>query len=180
MASRIESLRAHPAHVATLAAWHHAEWGHLFEDWTLAKATAELGDHASRDSLPATLVLLEDGQLLGSVSLVFEDAPELDDFGSPWLASLYVVPEARGRGLGARLVRAAIAHAATQGIARLFLFTPLHAAFYERLGWRSIARSRANGTAVDVMAFTVAEGERGAESLFVAADGQASDPRSKK
>lgn len=159
--TRIEPLRAHSSHVGTLAGWHHAEWGHLFEDWTLATAAAELADHASRDGMPTTLVLLEGEQLLGSVSLVFEDAPELDDFGSPWLASLYVVPPARGRGLGAQLVHAAIAHAAGQGIARLFLFTPRHAGFYERLGWRRIARSQANGTPVDVMAFTVAERQGG-------------------
>lgn len=143
----------HRDHIATLASWHHGEWGHLFDDWTLEIATTELLDHASRRTLPTTLVLVENDRLLGSVSLLFEDAAELDDFGSPWLASLFVVPEARGRGLGAALVNAALALAIDSGVSRLFLFTPDHAAFYQRLGWLSVGRSRVNGTAVDVMMF---------------------------
>lgn len=177
---RVALLQDHRGHIETLAAWHHGQWASLFEDWTLASASEELADHATRRSLPTTLVLLEGETLLGSVSLVFEDAPELDDFGSPWLASLYVVPEARGRGLGARLVQAAVAHAAGQGVERLYLFTPEHAAFYRQLGWRLIARSRANGTPVDVMMITVAAGKSGSESLFIAADWLQPDPRSKK
>ncbi len=148
---RIEFLDQHPGLVPTLAAWHHAQWGHLYEHWTLEVAQAELEDHAQRRSLPTTLVLLDGEVLIGSVSLVLEDAPELCDHGSPWLASLFVKPEARGHGFGAMLARAAVAKAAEQGIAELFLFTPEHAAFYERLGWRRLARTALKGTAVDLM-----------------------------
>jgi GNAT superfamily N-acetyltransferase len=148
---RIEFLDQHPGLVPTLAAWHHAQWGDLYDHWTLEVAHAELADHALRRSLPTTLVLLEGETLLGSVSLVLEDAPELCDQGSPWLASLYVLPEARGRGMGARLVRAAVATAAEQGVTELFLFTPEHAGFYERLGWRHLVRTALKGTPVDLM-----------------------------
>ena len=148
---RIEFLDQHPGLVPLLAQWHHAQWGDLYDYWSLDVARAELADHALRRTLPTTLVLLEGETLLGSVSLVLEDAPEFCDQGSPWLASLYVMPEARGRGLGARLVRAAVATAAEQGIAELFLFTPEHAEFYERLGWRRLTRTALKGTPVDLM-----------------------------
>lgn len=148
---RIEFLDQHPGLVPLLAQWHHAQWGHLYSHWTFEVALAELEDQSRRRSLPTTLVLLEGETLFGSVSLVLEDAPELSEHGSPWLASLYVVPEARGRGLGAMLVRAAVATAAGQGVQELFLFTPEHAAFYERLGWRRLARTALKGTPVDLM-----------------------------
>ena len=148
---RIDYIDQHREHVATLATWHHAEWGHLYNDWTLDVARAELADHASHRTLPTTLVLIDDGRPLGSVSLVLEDAPEFCDEGSPWLASLYVAPEARGRGLGARLVNAAVALAARERITQLFLFTPEHAKFYQRLGWRLITRTSLKGTPVDLM-----------------------------
>jgi len=137
-AARILPLAEVPGHAATLARWHHAHWGHFYDPahWDLAIATAELEDHAGRRGLPTTLVAMDDGQLLGSVSLVQEDAPEFRDVGEAWLASLYVRPEARGRGLGARLVNACVALAAREGLARLWLFTPEHAGFYARLGWR--------------------------------------------
>ena len=148
---RIDYLDQHRDHIATLAAWHHREWGHLYADWTLDAAQAELVEHAAHRSLPTTLVLIDGERLLGSVSLVLEDAPEFSDEGSPWLASLYVIPEARGRGLGTRLVNAAVAVAAHLQIVELFLFTPDQAAFYQRLGWRVITRTSLKGTVVDLM-----------------------------
>ena len=149
---RIESIALHRDRVATLAAWHHAQWGHLYSHWTKGVAAAELEDHALRTSgLPTSLLAFEGEELLGSVSLVFEDAPELQEHGSPWLASLYVKPEARGRGIGAALVRAALARAAEEGVGELFLFTPEHKDFYARLGWRPLARTALKGVAVDLM-----------------------------
>jgi GNAT superfamily N-acetyltransferase len=149
---RIEPISAHPGRVDTLAAWHHAQWGHLYSHWTYEVCRDELAGHAARaDGLPTTLVALEGAELLGSVSLVFEDAPELQEHGSPWLASLYVTPPARGRGLGTALARAAVARAAAEGIGELFLFTPEHRAFYARLGWSGIARTALKGTPVDLM-----------------------------
>src|SRR6188508_2886397 len=122
---RIESIALHRDQVATLAAWHHAQWGHLYSHWTYEVAFAELGEQAARgQGLPTTLLALDGEDLLGSVSLVFEDAPELQEHGSPWLASLYVKPDARGRGIGASLVRAALERAGEEGVDQLFLFTP--------------------------------------------------------
>jgi GNAT superfamily N-acetyltransferase len=147
----IRFLAEAPTHADTLARWHHAEWGDLYTDWSLDDARAELHDHATRRTRPTTLVALEHGELLGSVSLVDSDAPELDALGDAWLASLYVVPKARGRGLGAALVRALIAHAAVQRIDRLWLFTPEHAGFYARLGWNEAGRTHLGRTPVTVM-----------------------------
>ena len=151
---RIEFIDQHREHIATLAAWHHEQWGHLYDDWTLDAARTELETHARQRSLPTTLIAVDDGVALGSVSLVLEDAPELCEHGSPWLANLYVVPGARGQGIGTQLVRAAVELAAQSGVAQLFLFTPEHAGFYRRLGWRQIARTSLKGTAVDLMEFS--------------------------
>jgi predicted N-acetyltransferase YhbS len=141
------------AHLPALAACHHAEWATLYTNWSEADALAELQAHAAGDGvLPSTLVALaHDGALLGSVSLVAEDSPDLVAFPGPWLASLYVVPQARGRGLGEALVRALVAKAAEAGVPHLRLFTPHHRAFYERLGWRFEASPRVGGGTVDVL-----------------------------
>jgi GNAT superfamily N-acetyltransferase len=155
---RIEPIAMHRGQVATLAAWHHAQWGHLYSHWTYEVCLAELDEHASRSNgLPTTLLALGGDELLGSVSLVFEDAPELQEHGSPWLASLYVKPQARGRGIGAQLANAAVARARLEGVDELFLFTPEHRDFYARLGWREIARTALKGTPVDLMCIAPAE-----------------------
>jgi len=48
---RIDAIGRHPQHIPDLAAWHHAEWGPLYDDWTLEAATAELADHATMQAL---------------------------------------------------------------------------------------------------------------------------------
>jgi GNAT superfamily N-acetyltransferase len=140
-----------PGLATTLARWHHAQWGALYTDWTLEVATDELIDHATRRAMPTTLVAMQGDAPLGSVSLVLEDAPELRDQGDAWLASLYVVPEARGQGLGVRLVRELVALAAREKVERLWLFTPEHAAFYARLGWRAQGSAKLRGVPVQLM-----------------------------
>lgn len=146
-------LRAQPQWAPTLADWHYREWGALFGDsWSPALALAELEQHAATDSLASTLIAVDGGDLLGSVSVLLDDAAELSHLGSPWLASLYVRPALRGHGTGARLVQAALDHAAQHDVQELLLFTPQHADFYRRLGWRVLCPARVNGQAVTVMA----------------------------
>lgn len=143
-----------PQWVATLAEWHHREWGALFGPaWSLQIAHEELQQQAAQppEAVPVTLLALRGNDLLGSVSVVAEDAPELDALGSPWLASLYVCPEARGAGIGSRLVQAAIAHARARSVSRMLLFTPDRAAFYRRLGWAELQRAEVFGHPVQVM-----------------------------
>lgn len=153
---RIAFLADHPRHALTLAHWHHREWGGLMPDWTRGDAERELADHAVRRDIPTTLVVLDDdGALVGSVSVLDEDASQFRDL-SPWLASLYVAPTARGRGLGARLVRAALDLARDQGVPRLYLFTPDRASFYERLGWTVLGSRLLAGRAVTLMAVDLA------------------------
>ncbi len=166
---RIGFLDAHREAIPTLASWHHDEWGHLYSEWTLEVGRAELEEHATRRTLPTTLVLHEGAALLGSVSLVLEDAPEFADEGSPWLASLFVRPDARGRGLGAMLVRAAVALASDIGIPELFLFTPGQRGFYERLGWAHVVRTTLKGTPVDLMRIAPTAEARPASSGAAAA-----------
>ncbi len=153
----IEAIGRHLACIEPLARWHHGEWGALYDDWTLEAATAELRDHATRTTLPTTLVLSEDDALLGSVSLLIEDAPALQDRGSPWLGSLFVPPEARGRGYGKILVDAAVAHAAHEGVALLRLFTLWHEDFYASLGWQLEERTSLHGTPVVIMSIRPAQ-----------------------
>lgn len=149
---RITALADHPEHAATLAAWHHAQWGHLFRDWTRDAARAELDDHATRRTHPTTLVALDaDGAPVGSASLIDDDADELRHHGGPWLASVFVREDARGSGIGTRLVRAVVDLAAREGLPHVQLFTTQHAPYYERLGWTTFARDVVNGHPVTLM-----------------------------
>jgi N-acetylglutamate synthase-like GNAT family acetyltransferase len=151
----IKFLADAPQYVDQLADWHHAQWQHLYENWTYEIARTELLAHAQCKTLPTTLVLSEKKLLIGSVSLLEIDAEALSHIGSPWLASLYVKPSERGKGCGAELVKAVIEHAKNIAIKKVFLFTPEHKAFYQQLGWQAFEQENLNGQAVDVMSYQV-------------------------
>jgi predicted N-acetyltransferase YhbS len=151
-APRIEWLGDARMHLRTLADWHVRAFADRVDAGLIAEAERELGRHAQRRALPTTLVALEGDALLGSVSLLDRDRPAPDHY-APWLGTLYVRPEARRRGIGARLVQAAVAEACRLGIGSLRLWTPRHAAFYARLGWRSLGRHQFGGIAVTLMQF---------------------------
>ena len=94
--------------------------------------------------------------VLGSVSLIDDD--ELDGYRDvrPWLASLYVVPTARGCGVGRALTQIAVERARSLGVARLHLFTAGQEAFYAALGWRIAGHAPAGDETATVMVFTTA------------------------
>lgn len=138
--------------VDRLADWHYAEWGALYADaWSLAACRSELAMHARSPTCPGTWVAERVNVLMGSVSVVEKDADELCEVGGPWLASLYVRPAERGRGLGRRLVLAAQAEASRAGYPRLWLFTLEHEALYRSLGWQFHRHGTVQGTPVSVM-----------------------------
>ncbi len=134
---RIESLGAHPRHLPALAAAHVQAFGALEPGWNVAAAAAELRSHAHAEAIPCTwLALAGDGDWLGSVSLLDQDHPQLDQY-RPWLASLYVRPPARGGGVGEALLAHAIARARAWGLPRLYLYCSGSVGdWYRRLGWR--------------------------------------------
>ena len=114
---RIAWLRDHPWHLEALARAHVEAFGALLPEWTVEQAAAELRSHTRERAIPTTLLALDaEGDWLGSVSLLREDHKLMRQY-SPWLASLYVRPEARGRGVGAALVLRCVAEASALGVA---------------------------------------------------------------
>jgi len=145
----IELLQSHAHHVPTLAHWHFDEWKHLYEDWKLDAVQADLEAHAT-EGVPTTLVALCDGDVIGSASLIDNDLRGYEHL-NPWLASLYVRSDWRGKGVGSRLVEAALAHARKIGLTRLYLFTPDQREFYLAKGFVDLQAADANGQPVFIL-----------------------------
>ena len=70
---------------------------------------------------------------------------------TPWIASIFVKPEARGRGIGSQLVTFAEAEGQRRGYALLYLMTPNKQRMYTRLGWSTIEEVEYRGEHVTVM-----------------------------
>ena len=74
---------------------------------------------------------------------------------SPWLASLYVIPIYRSRGVGSALVHRVIKEAEALGVETLYSFTPDREGFYIRLGWSTVERIEYRGYGVAIMVFEI-------------------------
>jgi predicted N-acetyltransferase YhbS len=148
--TRIDYLADHPAAAPLLADWHHREWADLLPGWSLAQALAELRTHMGRRQIPTTLVAIEGDRVIGSASLVVADLDGWEQL-TPWLASLYVLPERRGRGVGRRLVARVVDEAAALGVPTVYLWTAGQQAYYARMGWRVAAAVVCSGRAVAIM-----------------------------
>jgi GNAT superfamily N-acetyltransferase len=154
---RIENIADHPALVEIVARWQWGEWGHLDADDSLAARVASLRDQTNPDRLPTTYIALEGDEPLGTASLV-EDDMSIHRELTPWLASVYVTPTARGRGVASALVRHAVGQAAAMGVMRLYLYTPDAQGLYAKLGWQMIAEEHFEGHPVTMMAIDPAHG----------------------
>lgn len=135
----IRYLADRPEFIPTLAAWFHAQWGHLSPGNTPQTTAAELKLHLHHNEIPLALVAVADTQVVGSASLYLHDMRTRKDL-SPWLASVYVPVEHRNQGIGSRLVMAVEEKAKAMGFAVLYLWTDEKERFYAQMAWTVIGR----------------------------------------
>ncbi len=96
----IESLGRHAHLVETIARWHWNEWrgeGDPLQPWIEAHAK-----EGRLEGIPQAWIAFYDGEPIGSVSLI-EHNMDTNAYLTPWLASLFVLPEYRERGVGSSL-----------------------------------------------------------------------------
>ncbi len=136
--------------LSVLAGWHHGEWGYLHPGDTVEKRAERMKAHLGVKQVPTTFVALTDGEPVGSASLVGYDMESREDL-TPWLASVYVVPEYRRRGVGSALVKRVVEEARTLDIETLYLFTWGRERLYARLGWSVLERTEHKGEQIVIM-----------------------------
>jgi N-acetylglutamate synthase-like GNAT family acetyltransferase len=147
---KIQNLKDVPEHLTTLANWHHKQWYYLNPDESIDQRIKRMQPFLNDDLIPGTFIAEEDNELLGSAALVehdMETKPEL----SPWLASVYVAPSHRRKGVGTQLVLHVMMQARLAGIDTLYLFTPDKVTFYHKLGWRLVCSEQYHNHRVSIM-----------------------------
>lgn len=130
----IQPLYAAPQHASKVTEWLWQAFG----GDTLPQAFfASIVEHSqTAGALPVTFIAVENETLLGTVGLWRCDLISRQDL-YPWMAALYVAPEARGKGLAGKLQQHVIEYARTPGYCELFLYSACRG-FYERFGWQYI------------------------------------------
>ncbi|WP_102226150.1 GNAT family N-acetyltransferase [Acidimangrovimonas sediminis] len=110
---RISPLREVPEMAALVARRAWAAWWQGTEMTTDAYR-AGIAATAGTDGMPRTLVAHDAGRYFGSVLLIASDLPSRPAL-TPWIAALWVEPQARRQGLAVRLMTAARAEAGRLG-----------------------------------------------------------------
>lgn len=143
-------LDADSPHVPVVAQWTFMAWGHLHPGKTLQEAIEETAAECGTCGVPSVFVAMQGDIPVGTASLIADDMsirPEL----TPWLASVFVIPEWRGRGIASALVQRVEAEAQASRLGQFYLYTPDQQALYQRLGWQPIEQLGYRGENVTVM-----------------------------
>jgi N-acetylglutamate synthase-like GNAT family acetyltransferase len=134
--ARIVTLADRPDLAPAITRWIWNEWsehdGYSFEE-TLEYVS---GSSAGND-IPQTFVLLVDGEPVGTSSFVAADLKERPGL-TPWMASVFVIPEARRRGHVIRLIQAVEAAAVAASVPALWLHTDTAERIYAKAGWQTV------------------------------------------
>ena len=147
---RIVPLVERPDLAEQVSVWGFDEWGHLDPGQTLDQRRAKIRGKMNVDCIPIAFVALdEDGGIVGTASLIFDDLE--GDPRNPWLASVYVPAEHRKQGIASALVGAVEEAARRIGYDRLYLFTASAASLYAALGWRALEQRDYRGEHIQVM-----------------------------
>ncbi len=123
--------------------WKWAAFSRDTEQFEDVLRRAQLGS-AMGLIIPQTLVLLVDDQPVGTASLTAQDLDERPDL-TPWLAGVFVVPHARGRGYAGQLITAVEQQARKASVSTLWLYTNTAERIYARAGWQTIETVQHDG-----------------------------------
>jgi len=145
----IQPLADIPEAIPVLAQWFHREW-YCFDGRSQQTIEVQLTENFERNRIPITFLAMNADQIIGTVSIDKSDLPRFDHL-SPWLASLYVIPEARAAGVGTALICHAQRFAASHRIDRLYLWTPGPIFLYERCGWTVCGHTHYNSHPIILM-----------------------------
>lgn len=116
-----------------------AEW--LWREWwqrsgrSLEQTQAIYAACRAEVGAPQTFVLLADGVPVGTATLARKDLDERPDL-TPWLAGVFVIPEARGRGCVRCLLAAFDEACRAASIGTAWLYTNTAERVYLRGGWQ--------------------------------------------
>ncbi len=146
----IEYLSKHEEYMPVVAAWLIDEWGFLDPGFTVAEAVKDFKTRFKPGGIPCTVIAFMNGKIAGTASLINDDMPERPDL-SPWLASVFVAPVFRKKGIAGKMIDTITDEAAALGVSRLYLFTFGDTLFYSKRGWSMMSEGVYHNRPVTIM-----------------------------
>ena len=136
----IDHLCNYPEHLEAVANWIYDEFVIKPKGSLSFKEVVEYLNKTNEESLPMTFVAILDNECVGTVS-IFKNDLKTQETLTPWLASLFVNPEYRGRGVGEALINH-VQHVVKElGYESLYLRTEHTSKYYRGLGWEFVYKT---------------------------------------
>lgn len=143
-------LKDHQGLIPEIAKWSIKEFGYLNPGKTVDDAINKLNMHLNTDTVPICFVLLNDNKLIATAALRKIDIDTYQSV-SPWLGSVMVDEQCRGKGIGSLLVKLVMTEAEKIYKGSWYLYTPDRENFYTNLGWEKIDKTNYNNVPGVVM-----------------------------
>ncbi len=134
----VEPLAQHRHLLPLLAEWFVSEWLGWYGPGGEGNVTQDLQEFAASEAtLPVGFVGLLSGKPVGAGALKTESIPSHKHL-APWAAAGYVLPNQRGQGIGAALLRSMLVHARSLGHVHVYCGTSTAESLLLRSGWVAI------------------------------------------
>ena len=130
---KIVSLCDYPQYIDTVANWTWNEFCKVDRPTVTLEQTRAKLETQTKDSIPHTYVAVIDGKPVGTIAY-YDNNLQGREF-TPWMGSLYVDPEMRGKSIARALILHIRNRAKKAGFDTLYLRTEHTANYYEKLGW---------------------------------------------
>jgi len=146
---QIEYLAHHISTIPIIAGWFSKEWGNHYKENNISYISEKIHKRTNINSLPLTLIAIENKEIIGTVNLKKHDMSTRDDL-SPWLGGLYVRIDKRNQGIGTQLIEATITKARKMKFHQLYLWTHTARNYYLGLEWEHIGDTEYEGSPASV------------------------------
>ena len=138
----VEPLRHHTEFVSEFVRHFEQEWPEWYGPSGPGNAMQDLRDFANPDgALPVGVIAFcAERRACGVAALKANGIAQFSHL-SPWASAGYVLPELRGRGIGAALIEALLVEARRLGYNTVYCATSTATSLLQRQGWRLMERT---------------------------------------
>ncbi|MFW6036175.1 MAG: GNAT family N-acetyltransferase [Halothermotrichaceae bacterium] len=135
---KIVYLRDYPEYVDTVVDWVYNEFVIKEGKKKEKNKIKEYFSNTNYDKFPICYIAIEEEVCLGTVSIFENDLKPRQDL-SPWLGSLYVSEEHRGKGIAAKLINKVLEKVSEMGYTEVYLRTEHTADYYKKRNWSFVS-----------------------------------------
>ena len=156
---KVYPLKNYPKLISEINRIVFEEFQYFFPNLSIQDFEKSVNEKLNIDRLPIFYIAFDKDKLIGCFAIREYDAKISKDFSpplkekySPWLGSVVVYPEYRGKGYGKALVEIAKQKIKKFGFEKLYIFTDKEE-FYLKLGFKIIQKTKINNNPCSIMCY---------------------------